>query len=346
MTLPHPLTRPLEAPTCSDAPIWSAWLAAFHAPALAIADELGLFTALRDRPASAAELAALLRIELRATEAIAGLLAALDFLVQADGRFCLTETARAYLLPESPYYWGALLRRIREVPLDTRKLAESLRRGTAAADARVTETWRAPSPPPEAMIAFTRAMHAHSFALAMRTMPAFGLAGASRLLDVAGGSGSYSIAAALHDAAIRSSVLDLPEVCGVAREYAVQHGVGERVATIASDMFADRWPTDHDRILLSDVLHDWDDERCAWLAARAHEALAPGGRVLVHEMILSDGKDGPLPAAAYSMVMLFVAQGRQRSAREISAVLAGAGFADLRVTMTSGGYAVISGRKG
>jgi 2-polyprenyl-3-methyl-5-hydroxy-6-metoxy-1,4-benzoquinol methylase len=337
------VARPLEAPTCSDAPIWSAWLAAFHAPALAISDELGLFTALRDRPASAAELAPRLEIELRATEALAGLLAALDFLVLADGRFCLTETARAYLLPESPYYWGALLRRIREVPLDCGRLVESLRRGTAATEARVTEIWRTPAP--EAMVAFTRAMHAHSFGLAMRTMPAFGLAGAGRLLDVAGGSGSYSIAAALHDAALRCCVLDFPAVCGVAREYAAQHGVGERVATIAADMFADSWPADHDRVLLSDVLHDWDDERCAWLAARAHQALAPGGRVLVHEMILSDARDGPLPAAAYSVVMLFVAQGRQRSAREIAEILAGAGFADLRVTMTSGGYAVISGAK-
>jgi cyclopropane fatty-acyl-phospholipid synthase-like methyltransferase len=343
MTPPQQLGRPLEAPTCSDGPMWSAWLAAFHAPALAIADEVGLFSALRDRPASASELAAQLQIELRATEALAGLLAALDFLVLAAGRFCLTETARAYLLPDSPYYWGAMLRRIREVPLDARKLVESLRRGTAAADARVTEMWRAPAP--EAIVAFTRAMHAHSFALAMRTMPAFGLAGASRLLDVAGGSGSYSIAAALHDPVLRCSVLDLPAVCGVAREYAVQHEVGERVATIACDMFAESWPLGHDRILLSDVLHDWDDERCAWLAARAYDALAPGGRILVHEMVLSDGKDGPLPAAAYSVVMLFVAQGRQRSAREISECLAGAGFSDRRVTMTSGGYAVISGAK-
>jgi len=341
--MPH--ARPLAPPTCSDAPIWNAWLAAFHAPTLAIADELGVFAALRDRPATAAELATTLAIELRATETIAGLMVTLDFLVQANGRYVLTDTARTYLLPDSPYYWGGLLRRIRDNPLDCRKLVEGLRRGRAAADARLTGMWQAPKPPPEALVAFTHAMHAHSFALAMRTMPGFGLGRTARLLDVAGGSGSYSIAAALHYPELHCTLLDLPVVCEVAAGYARDHGIGDRVTTVGGDMFADPWPTGHDRSLLSDIFHDWDDVACARLATRAYEALAPGGHLLLHEMILSDDKSGPPAAIAYSMIMVFVAQGRQRSARELSAILTAAGFAEVGVSMTSGGYALIDATK-
>jgi cyclopropane fatty-acyl-phospholipid synthase-like methyltransferase len=329
--------------TCGDGPIWDVWLAAFHAPTLAIADGLGVFAALHARAASAEELGASLQIELRAVESMLGLLAALGFLACVDGRFHLTDVARHYLVPESPYYWGGLLQRVRDIPIDCNKLIAGLRQGTAAREARVSgELWRAPQPPPAALESFTHAMHAHSFALARRVMPVFALAGVERFLDVAGGSGSYSIAASLHDPRIRCTLLDLPVVCGVARSYLGKHGLGSRVELVAADMFADAWPRGFERVFFSDIFHDWDDERCRWLAARAYESLAPGGQVLVHEMLLADTKDGPLAAVAYSMVMVFVTEGRQRTGREITTILTSAGFVDVTVTLTSGGYALIA----
>ena len=328
---------------CSDAPIWNVFLSAFHTPALVIADEVGLFAALDQGPASAAELAPRLGLELRAIEIVAGMMTALALLVQADGRFHLTDVARAFLVPGQPYYWGGMLRRIRDNPLDCRKLLGSLRRGQAAAEARVTEIWAAPRPPAAALIAFTHAMHAHSFALAMRIVPALGLAPIERLLDVAGGSGIYSIAAAHHHPALTCTIFDLPPVCEVARDYAAQYRVGDRITAIAGDMFADAWPRDHDRVLFSDIFHDWDDERCVGLAEQARSSLRPGGRVILHEMILTETRDAPLAAAAYSMAMLFSTEGRQRSAGELIAILQRAGLVDVQVTMTSGGYAAVSG---
>lgn len=334
---------PLAPPACSDAPLWDVFLSAFRVPALIIADELGVFPAIAGAPLSATELALRLDVEPRAMAATAGVMCALGLLVQEGGRYHLTEVARTYLLPTSPYYWGGMLRRIRDNPLDCRKLLASLRAGRAAADARVTGIWDAPQPPAEAMVAFTHAMHAHSFALAMRVVPAFGLAGAERLLDVAGGSGSYAIAAVHHHRDLRCVLLDLPPVCAVAREYAVAHGAGDRMAFAPGNMFNDPWPGDHDRVLFSDIFHDWDDERCRWLATRARGALRPGGRVIVHEMITSDTGDGPLTAVEYSMAMLFSTHGRQRSAPELAAILTDAGLSDVRVTITSNGYAAISG---
>jgi cyclopropane fatty-acyl-phospholipid synthase-like methyltransferase len=336
----------LTPAACSDGPIWDVWLAAFHVPTLAVADELGMFSAMRDHDASPGELATSLGIELRATESMLGLMTALGFLVAHDGRFALAEVARTYLLPDSPYYWGGFLRRVRAIPIDCNKLIDSLRRGNAAHEARVSGAlWRAPAPPPEALVSFTHAMHAHSFALATRVVPKFPLDGVKTFLDVAGGSGSYSIAAALRDPALRCTILDLPAVCDVSRSYSAKLGVAAGVTYHPANMFSDPWPTGFDAAFFSDIFHDWDDEQCAWLAARAFDALAPGGQVLVHEMILDDAKTGPLNAIAYSMVMVFVTEGRQRSQRELTAIVASAGFVDIVMTMTAEGYAVISGRK-
>lgn len=334
-------------PPVSDRPIWDVWLAAFHAPTLAIADELGVFTALAAKPATADELATTLGVEPRATESMLGLLAALGFLSRAGEAFELDEVARTYLLPSSAFYWGGFLRRIRTIPIDCDRLVEALRRGRAAQDARVSGSlWRAPQPPAEALVGFTHAMHSHSFALACRVIAGFGLTASSRFLDVAGGSGSYSIAAAIAIPGLEATVLDLPAVCEVTRAYANQHGVGHRVTASAGDMFGDAaWPTGATDVFFSDIFHDWDDERCAYLARRAYDALAPGGRILVHEMTLDETKDGPLNAIAYSMVMVFVTEGRQRTVEELFALLRGAGFTAPSAMATAEGYRLISARK-
>jgi hypothetical protein len=70
-----------------------------------------------------------------------------------------------------------------------------------------------------------------------------------------------------------------------------------------------------------------------------------GGRVLVHEMLLDADRVGPTHALGYSRIMVFVAQGRQRSADEIRELLGSAGFRDLEVTSTANGYALIAGTK-
>lgn len=336
----------IPSPTCSDGPIWDVWLAAFHAPTLALADELGVFASLERQPATANELANEIRIETRAAESIISLMAALGFLTQAAGRYHLTEVSRTYLLASSPFYWGGFLRRIRNIPIECNKLIESLRRGKAAEEARVSgELWRSAQPAPEALQSFTHAMHAHSFSLAMRVVAQFGLAGVASFLDVAGGSGSYSIAAALQYPQLRCTLLDLQVVSEIAREYVSKFGVANRISVVAGDMFSDVWPHGFERVFFSDIFHDWDDERCRHLAEKAFGALVSGGRVLVHEMLLSDAKDGPLAAAAYSMVMVFVTEGRQRSAAEIIDIISSVGFIDIHVKMTAEGYALIDAQK-
>ena len=112
----------LTPPLASDWPIWRVWLSAFHAPALAVADEIQMFERLRAGPLTAPALAQSLGLEERAVEAIASLMVQLDLLTQADGAYFLTDVAKTYLLASSPFYWGPFLARIRAVPLDCNRL--------------------------------------------------------------------------------------------------------------------------------------------------------------------------------------------------------------------------------
>jgi hypothetical protein len=330
-------------PPVDDSVIRNIWLSAVHLPALSIAQAIGVFAALDESPATSDELAQRVGVSARAADILANLMASLGLLLVADTRFHLTQVARDCLLPSGSYFWGPFLERTRNMPLDANRLLAELRSGDDSG--RVAPAWDPAAPNADKLRAFTAAMHCQSLPLAVRSVPHLGIEGAKHMLDIAGGSGSFCLAALLRYPGLRTTLIDLPPVCDVAREYATQYGVQDRMAIAPGDMFVGGWPGGADVVFFNDIFHDWDDDRCVALARSAFTALEPGGRIVVHEMILWDQRNGPLPAATYSAVMLFATSGRQRTASELCSILGRAGFADSTITPTVGGYVAVHGRK-
>jgi acetylserotonin N-methyltransferase len=62
-------------------------------------------------------------------------------------------------------------------------------------------------------------------------------------------------------------------------------------------------------------------------------------------MLLADTRDGPLPAASFSLMMATGARGKQYSAGELDGMLREAGFGEATVTPTYGYYSLVSARK-
>ena len=152
------------------------------------------------------------------------------------------------------------------------------------------------------------------------------LDGAATLLDVGGGTGIYAIACCQKHPGLRATVFDRPEVLKIAEEFATQYGVADRVDLVPGDMFTDELPQ-ADAVLLSNILHDWDEPECDTLIRRCAGALPPGGRLLIHDVFLDDSMDGPLPVALYSAALFTLTEGRAYSAAEYRAMLGAAGLA-------------------
>ena len=74
-------------------------------------------------------------------------------------------------------------------------------------------------------------------------------------------------------------------------------------------------------------------------------ALAPGGRIFLHEMLLAEDGSGPATTASFSMLMLLGTHGRQYSFNELRQILTNAGFVDVDARPTYGYYSVVIGRK-
>jgi hypothetical protein len=331
----------LEPPTCDDRLFWDVSLSDLQGVTLSLADELGLFPLLAGGACEREEIGRRLSLHPRACEALLAVLTGLGILAQHEGRFSLTPVARNFLLPDSPYYRGILFQD-REFPR-YKRLREAVLRDRDRD--RIPGSWETGELVTEDARPFAERMHVQSLPTALGLARWGDFTGVRHLLDVGGGSGCFCIALAARYPQMRFTILELPAVCPIAQEYIASAGLQERIETYPANMFRDPWPSGADAIFFSNVFHDWDGDQCLDLGRRSFAALPPGGRIYLHEALLSDTRDAPLTVALFSMSMLLVSEGKQFSAGELRELLEECGFLDVSVTPTYGYYSLTMGRK-
>ena len=242
-------------------------------PALLEADrQHGLTLALGARPRGAAELAADLHLDPRATALVLAGLAAL-------GR-CRRDPAGTWSadpLPDWP--WSGLDAFLRSGRLAT-DLDQAATRDHLYATAVVDLAARS----------------AHlARALAAR-LPAAG-----EILDIGAGAGPWSLAMALHAAESRVTALDRPEVLPRFVEAAARAGLSERVEGLPG-RFTDPLPAGRwDRVVLANILHLLPAPEAEALVVRATRALRPQGDLVIVDCLpRADGLDD-LTVATYAL---------------------------------------------
>jgi O-methyltransferase domain/Dimerisation domain len=313
--------------------------------AFLVSYDLKLFQALGHGPQTAAQLAAALHIGERPAEALLGVAAAQGFVQCSNDVYALTPMAEEYLLPQSPTCYGGMIDlRMAAMPVYTfETLKKSVLTDTPQAYGD-RDVFSANAEDSSRAQAFTRAMHSRSMAAALAWPQLLDLSGHHKMLDIGGGSGAHSIGAALHWPQLSAIVLDLAPVCSIAAQYVEQERLSDRIHTHPSDMFEDRFPT-ADLHFYGNVYHDWPAEKCRFLTSKSYGALPSGGRLVIHEVLYDDDKNGPLEAAIYSVVMLLWQRGRQYSGRELTSILREAGFSEIEVKRSFGLWSVVCGRK-
>ena len=331
-------------PGVDDRIVWDLWGSAIHLPAVLAADALGIFEALETQPAGEAELAARLGLDGHGLAGLLPLLACLGFLTKRLGRFGLSEAGCRYLRRGQPFYWGDALGVMRELPM-VRALCQALGDKAGPGQYQAAKGWGEGRLDEEAATAVARVMQSQSLGASLGLAATGRFQGVSRLLDVGGGSGCFAVALARRDPALRCTVMDLPAMCRVAAGYLEAAGLASRIDTLPLDMFRESWPEGYDAMLLSNILHDWDEATNRELAARAFQALPRGGRVFVHEILVDDDGVGPLAAAALSVLLYLAVRGRQYAAKEIASLLAAAGFVAVGVNAAHGYYSLVVARK-
>ncbi|NOY07109.1 MAG: methyltransferase domain-containing protein [Chlorobi bacterium] len=304
---------------------------------LLTACELDVFTILGESWKQSTEVAESLEADPRATDRLMNALAGMGVLVKKDGSFANTEAALRFLVRGSDGYIHSL-DHVANLWKSWSTLTDAVRQGS-----RVLESpgikWDTQS-----LHAFIAGMHDRARDTADETILSLDLTDVSRVLDVGGGSGVYSMAMARAKEDLRATVFDLPHVVPITEQYIRKSGFSERIDTLAGDYNVDDFGNGYDMVFLSAVVLINSPEANRKLIGKCAGALKPGGQVVVQDYILDEDRTAPLHATLYALNMLVVTRaGDTYTEQEVRSWMEEAGLRRITRTDTRFGVSQITG---
>ena len=129
---------------------------------------------------------------------------------------------------------------------------------------------------------------------------------------------------ALAHPGLKLTLFDLPAVLDTAR-------LPPRIILVSGSFRDDPLPEGADTISLVRVLYDHADPTVRALLARVHAALPPGGRIIIAEPMGGGTRPDPATDVYFAFYCMVMGTGRRRSATEIAALLAEAGFTRIKL---------------
>ena len=257
-------------------------------------------------------------------------LTAIKSLQLNSGTYTLSPNSSRYLVQSSRHYYGDYLR--------YQMGRQFYHRMGALPD--VMTTGEAPSyaswfSDPETAATYTQAQHNGSVATAKYLVKKkLALGEVSNMLDVGGGSGAFSYVFVESTPGLKSTVLELPEVCktgeGIKATQAAD--VQARVNFTELDATSPDWPTPDgafELVLMSYISGSVPEPIIGALYKNAFKALKPGGRLLVHDFMVNDSLDGPALGSLWALQHVTVnADGLGLCPQNIISRMEDAGFKD------------------
>lgn len=300
--------------------IWDLTFGVAISRAIQVVAELGVADAVADDPVPAEKVAAACGADAYAIERILRLLSTRGVFERSDGGYRHTDASRL-LRSDEPMSLRAFAR-MAGMPAMVEvfgNFEHSARTGRPSAELlEPGGLWGYLEAHPDQAGIFGEAMTAKAQADIAAVLQTYDFGQFGTIADIGGGRGH--LLRAVLDAApgARGVLFDQPSVIE-------RLEIGrDRLTTQAGDFFTGPLPG-ADAYILMDIIHDWGDDDALAILRSVRAAAAPGARLLILEDVLPD--DEPDPAGyTLDVVMLVATGGRERTAAELSGLLAGAGF--------------------
>ncbi|BCI52853.1 hydroxyneurosporene-O-methyltransferase [Mycolicibacterium litorale] len=185
---------------------------------------------------------------------------------------------------------------------------------------------------PEFAAVFNRAMTASSGLADEVALGAYDFTGFRLVVDVGGGHGSVLSTILRSAPQARGILYDLPAVVADAGPTFDAAGVADR-ASATGGSFMDSVPDGGDAYVMKNIIHDWSDEDAVRILRNIRTAIAPGGTLVLLEMVLPERANGFI-GLMLDLEMLVTAGGRERTRAEYANLLSRTGFRITRVIDT------------
>jgi predicted O-methyltransferase YrrM len=288
--------------------------------------ELDLFTLLTPVPLPAEEVAARIGADRRAIIILLDAMAAMGFLVKQAGKYQCPPSVSSFLSAKAPNSILPMILHMAHLWERWSGLTGVVRGGQSQEKATSS------SRDENELRAFIGAMHAIAAPLAPRIVAAVNPGTARSLLDVGGGSGTYTLAFLQAVPEMSASLFDRPAVIEMAREGLEKAGILHRVTLVPGDFYRDEFPPGHDLAFVSAIIHQNSPAQNLDLFQKGFRALVHGGRIVIRDHVMKSDQTQPKDGAIFAVNMLVgTTGGKTYTFDEIEAGLAEAGFTGIRL---------------
>lgn len=312
------------------------------AKALLSACELDLFSVLAAGPATEADLRERLGLHERAVRDWLDALVGLGLLTYDGKRYANAADADDYLDAAKPTYLGGFMKLLNFHYRGWGGLTDLLRTGESASHG--AQNFDVFYSDPTHVKQFMQAMDGAIDGIGPSLATAFDWAGCTSFADIGGARGQLAADIAKAHPHLRAVTYDLPQVEPVFHDHMAEIGAEGRVTFHAGDFFTEPLP-EADVLVFGHVLHDWDDEKRIALLAKAYDALAPGGRVLVYDAVKDEEPGAPDNFLMSLNMRLRTPGGSEYTASQARAWLTETGFTGVTVQPLTGPDSMIVGTK-
>jgi hypothetical protein len=264
----------------------TGFMAAKH---LFAASELGLFEALSDSPTTIEGLAARTGLTRRAARISGDAMVALGLLEREGDTYRNGPVAAAFLTGSGPADLRPLLPMWDKISYPAwQELAAALAKGPAR------EVFDLDAEQQEIVSA---GIEAHNVGPAAALASGFNFSTHRRLLDIGGGTGSWSIAIVEEHPQLEAAIFELPAVAEVAKKRIAEAGLESRIDVVSGDAMAGALPSGYDLFLLANLIHYWSPDQNRELLRRVRDAAEAESRLLVVDFWTNATHTEPLAAA-------------------------------------------------
>lgn len=284
----------------------------------------GITSRLAAGPATAAEIAADLRLDPLPTRLLLDCLRSTGQVAERSGRYRLSRSARRWLDPASPLSVAGYVAGAADYWPWWAGLDETVRTGksTGSHDAPPDDAyWRR-------YMTGQRELARLSAAEVARKLPM--PASPRALLDLGGGHGSYSARLVERYPTLTATVLDLPGSAAIGRELIAAEGLADRVLFRDGDATTADLGTGYDAVLCFNLVHHLAPDAAAALFRRIGDALRPGGTLAVLDAFAEPGRRASAQADMLALFVYLSSGARVHTPRELGEWLRDAGFAPPR----------------
>ncbi|MGA2400627.1 MAG: methyltransferase [Syntrophobacteraceae bacterium] len=289
------------------------------------AAELDLFTIIQDFSTSAEKIAERFGFDRRALERVLDCLVTFGLLNKNAEAYSLAGEGATYS-SKHPASGLPMLLHMSRLWVSWSDLTEVVQNGPGSEQ-------KPPAPMDmDSRRAFIGAMHVIGRTLSDEIAGFLDLSGYRKLLDIGGGSGTYTIAFLKHNPRLKAILFDLKDVIPMARERLSAEGLLDRAELIAGDFYSDDLPGGCDLALLSAIIHQNSRQQNLGLYRKAYRSLDPGGMVLIRDHIMDEQRTWPPEGAMFAINMLVnTRSGDTYTFHEVEQGLKEAGFTDARL---------------